>query len=65
MALHTAITGPELRRLAVLASADPRTVARVLRGERVLPLVRERIEQALRERGHAVPTIAKEARDAG
>lgn len=41
----------ELRAVAVRASADPRTVQRVLRGEPVRHLPRSRIEVALAEMG--------------
>ncbi len=42
---------PALLRLAADCDADPRTVARVLRGERVRGRAGERIARALRERG--------------
>lgn len=44
-----------LRALAVEASADPRTVARVLRGERVRGMADERIRRALEVRGITPP----------
>jgi hypothetical protein len=46
-----------LREVSVAAPADPRSVSRVLLGERVAPLVRERILRALEARGlrHLVP----------
>ena len=37
----------ELRRIAVAAECDPRTVSRYLVGSAVLPLVRRRIERAI------------------
>mgnify|MGYP001558932370 CR=1 FL=1 len=47
MQLGTAL----IREIAVLASADPRTVRRVLRGERALGMVDDRIRRVLVERG--------------
>lgn len=44
-----------IRHIAADAAADPRTVARVLRGEPVRGLVRERIDAALRARGIDTP----------
>lgn len=41
-----------LRELTVLASCDPRTLRRYLRGEPVSPLPASRIESALRARGY-------------
>lgn len=38
-----------LRRIAVIADTDPRSVQRLLRGEMVRPMVRDRIERALVE----------------
>jgi hypothetical protein len=39
------------RDVAVLAQADPRTVKRRVRGEKVRPLTAKRIDDALRARG--------------
>lgn len=47
------LDGPSLRRIAVAADADPRTVAKVLRGEVVKPLAAQRIRRALSELGYA------------
>ena len=47
MAFQTPLSLSRLRALAVEASADPRTVARVLRGEPVLALPQARILAAL------------------
>jgi hypothetical protein len=41
-----------VRKLAVDSDSDPRSVEKVLRGERVLPLTRSRIEKALRAAGY-------------
>lgn len=46
-----------LRELAVEAGADPRTVARVMRGTRARGMVHDRIVLALARRG-MVPTTA-------
>ena len=43
-----------LRELAVTAEADPRTVLKLVSGERVSPLVRRRILRALRIHGLSV-----------
>lgn len=40
-----------IRKAAVLAPADPRTITKLLRGEPVSPLARERIMRALQELG--------------
>jgi hypothetical protein len=42
-----------IRAVAVAAEADPRTVRRLIAGERVLPMQRERIERALHQLGLA------------
>lgn len=42
-----------LRAVAVDAEVDPRTVRRLLQGERVLPLLEARIRRALAHRGLA------------
>jgi hypothetical protein len=49
-----------LRAVAVDAEVDPRTVQRLLRGDRVLPLTAQRIRRALANRGleHLVPAEA-------
>lgn len=44
-----------IREIAVYASADPRTVRRVLRGERALGMVDARIRRVLADRGIVVP----------
>lgn len=49
------IPASTLRELAVAASADPRTVRRVLLGERVRGMADDRIRRALVERGMPVP----------
>lgn len=41
----------ELRRLAVAAGCDPRTVQRVIFGRPTKGLMRERVERTLREQG--------------
>lgn len=41
--------------LAARAGADPRTVAKVLRGDKVLRSVRASVESAARELGIALP----------
>jgi len=50
-------------KVAVEASADPRSVRKLLRGEPLAALTSERILRALRERGldHLVPHQAAEA----
>lgn len=50
---YTMLPLHELRRIAVEAECDPRTVARVLRGEPVRYLPHQRILKALRSLGHA------------
>jgi hypothetical protein len=47
------LTAGEIRRVAVLAFCDPRTVARYLRGDRVQPLSAERIRLALDSLGNS------------
>lgn len=47
-----------IRRAAADAEADPRSVAKVARGEHVRGIVAERIEEALRRLGVAVPSPA-------
>jgi len=47
-----------IRCLAVAASCDPRSVVRVLNGDRVRGPADTRIRAVLRERGHAVPVPA-------
>ena len=46
----------DLRTIAVEAGCDPRSVARHVRGEQVLPLVSERIVRALEKLGYAAPS---------
>jgi hypothetical protein len=41
----------DIRRVAVEAPADPRTINAYLRGENVTPMARTRIERALRNLG--------------
>jgi hypothetical protein len=48
-----------VRRVAVEAEADPRSVSRELRGERVRGLVGERIRRILRE--HGLPSSDRRA----
>jgi hypothetical protein len=50
------LPSPELRAIAVAASVDPRTVAKVLRGGRVLALPRGRVVAELKRRGLSFPT---------
>lgn len=45
----------KLREIAVAASCDPRTVARVLEGKSVRAMVRERVEAALEKLGMQTP----------
>ena len=40
-----------LRRVAVASDSDPRSVRKVIAGERVLPRVREKIVRALKDQG--------------
>ena len=51
-----------LRAVSAEALADPRSVQKLLRGDPVSPMTRERIERALRERGldHLLPTVPAE-----
>lgn len=44
-----------IRKIAVYAEADPRTVRRFLDGKTIRPCVRERIERALTLLGMALP----------
>lgn len=50
----------EVRRLSVQANVDPRTLLRVLRGQRTAGMTRERIVAALKAAGygHLVPEHA-------
>jgi hypothetical protein len=48
-----------LRQLAVAASCDPRTIQRVLAGESVRGMSRERAEAALRAAGFQVPAASQ------
>jgi hypothetical protein len=48
---YGALGAGQVRELAVAASADPRTVVRVLRGERVRGLADARIRRVLKKRG--------------
>lgn len=50
------LTQHEIRRIAVTAETDPRTVRRVLTGMPVQGLSRMRIERAMRELGIVTPT---------
>jgi len=54
--MTTPLVVPEhvVRRIAVAASAHPRTVRRVLTGQRTKAMTRERIEKALLEAGIAL-----------
>ncbi len=54
-ARRTILSTPEIRRIAVIAECDPRTVRKYLLGKAVLPLVRARIERALRRLDEAQP----------
>jgi len=45
------ISGHDERRVCVSGRVDPRTLRRYLLGEQVRPMVRERIEEALRKVG--------------
>jgi len=47
------LTPQQLRRAAVLAGCDPRTVRHYITGRSVYSTTRERVEQALRELGLA------------
>ena len=49
-------TAHDIRRLAVAAHCDPRTVAKVLRGEHVAQMTAERIAAALVAEGHRAPS---------
>ncbi len=53
----------ELRRIAVLASADPRTVRRALLGEPVQPMILDRIVRAMKDAGleHMLPPNPRRA----
>jgi hypothetical protein len=55
MALGTQFHTHELRRFAVATDADERTVARLIRGERVLPAVAARIRAGLERFGVYLP----------
>lgn len=50
-----------VRALAVAACADPRTVQKILRGEPVRGVVRERVIAEARARGIAVPPPVRAA----
>lgn len=45
----------EIRAIAVEAQCDPRTVRKMLAGEKVQPMTRERIATSLRSRSIRVP----------
>ncbi len=54
-----------IRRLAVACDADPRTVERVLRGEPIRGVARQRVARVLRQHGYlppeaSVPPLATE-----
>ena len=52
--IHAPVDTPTVLRLAAEADADPRTVARVLRGEHVRGRAGERIRQALATGGAVI-----------
>jgi DNA-binding LacI/PurR family transcriptional regulator len=54
-----------LRRVAVTACCDPRTVSRVLRNEHVLALTRERVVRALKAEGYGHLVAERDASRAG
>jgi hypothetical protein len=47
----TSLPAHLLRKCSVLAPADPRSIRKLLRGERLAPMTAERIRRALRELG--------------
>lgn len=51
------IDWPTRRALAVKGNVDPRTIDKVLRGERVRGMAGHRARAALREAGIPVPTV--------
>jgi hypothetical protein len=51
---NTKMTTSELRSVAVAAQCDPRTVAKVLAGGKVMPMVKERIKFILKARAAKV-----------
>ena len=51
----SALSESVARTISVAASCDPRTVKKLWAGGRVYPLVRDRILEALKARGLAVP----------
>lgn len=48
----------QLRRLAVEAQCDPRTIAKRLAGGDLKGVVRERVDAVLTEHGYIVPEVA-------
>lgn len=54
-----------IREIAVRARRDPRTVERVLRGERAQPLAEADVREAARELGHVLPDTSPEPPLAG
>lgn len=59
MALGTSYHKHELRRFAAAADADERTVAKLIRGERVAPCVADRIRNALGKLGVYPPSTVR------
>jgi len=48
---HHAVSNHDLRRIAVTAECDPRSVVKYLRGVELAPMLRGRIERALASTG--------------
>jgi hypothetical protein len=59
--LRVPVDAATIRRIAVAASVDPRTVIRHLSGEHVRGMPRHRIAHALKARGLEVPPRDREA----
>jgi DNA-binding LacI/PurR family transcriptional regulator len=55
MAYGTKLRVYDLRRWALAAECDPRTIAKAILGEPVQPMLRQRILRAARELGYAPP----------
>lgn len=63
MSHGTPLSIHELRRIAVEAEADPRTVARAIEGLRVQPMTLARIVKALKKLHYPLPASADRVED--
>lgn len=61
--MQAQLSAHDVRRVAVLAAVDPRTVARYLRGERVASTCASRIGQALADVAPSLVAVGAQARE--